>query len=94
MENPKKISPEKHLEMEVANYVQAGIMKRFLKRELGKDFEKDEEKKIKMEMIWIKDHAPKFRAIFDANKEAMIEAYKKDKKSVMDLMEKILDDDL
>lgn len=93
IEKPNKNSPEKHLEAEVANFLQIGLLRKFLEKKLGTDFEKSG-RKTEMELVWIKEHAPTFRIIFSENKEALIDAYKKDMESVVDLMEKILEDEL
>ncbi len=95
MENPKKISPEKKLETEVADFVQIGLMQKFLKRELGEDY-KNSKKKIETEIRWVKEHALDFRRIFSVkeNKKLFIEAYQSNKDGLIDYVEQFMNGDV
>ncbi len=89
METPKHETPE-HFGAEVVNYIQLGLLRRYLERELGPDYEAHD-RKSECEMRWIKDHAPKFRSIFEKNKDTFLKFYKENRDELIDAVEEMLD---
>jgi hypothetical protein len=93
MEQFKKENPPNHFETEVANYVQIGLMKRYLKKELGENYTVSE-KKAEYEKNWVEKYQHIFRIIFDENKEEFLRTYKEDKDALINAVEEALEDPL
>lgn len=93
MEKFKKENSPEHFESEVANYVQIGLVKRYLEKNLGEDYASNE-KKSECEARWVKEHAPIFRTIFNANKDEFLRMYKENKDALIGAVEEALEDPL
>ncbi len=86
----KENSPE-HSELAVINYVQIGLIQRYLKRELGDLVSANPKIKLKYENDWLKEYAPAFREIFNTNKKEFLQMYGKDRDGLIVAVEKELE---
>ncbi|MDE2001239.1 MAG: hypothetical protein KGI60_01570 [Patescibacteria group bacterium] len=84
-----KASPEEHLKIEAANFVQVQIMRRFLNPDHGNEISEDE--KHRREQVWIHEHAPAFRKLFNENIDEFLALYQKDKDALIDAVETLLE---
>lgn len=91
METPKHETPE-HFEAEVANYIQLGLLRRYLEKELGTDYV-THERKTELESKWIKEYAPKFRSLFNENKATFLQFYKENREGLIEEAEELLEKD-
>lgn len=92
-EKPKSESSAEHLEMVAIDHTQRELMRRYLEKNLGENYAASE-KKLEYELRWVKEQAPIFRAIFNANKDEFLKMYKEDKKMLTDAVEEALEDPL
>lgn len=93
MEKPKNENSAEHLEMVAIDHAQRELIKRYLEKNLGEDYAASE-KKVEYELRWVKEHAPIFRVIFNANKDEFLKMYKEDKSMLIDAIEEVLEEPL
>ena len=91
MENPKHETPE-HFETEVANYIQLGLIRRYVEREREREpNHTDPEWESKCRTQWIEKNASKFRALFNESKMTFLQFYKENREELVKMVEDILE---
>lgn len=93
MEGYRKENTPGHFETEVANFIQIGLLQKYLNKKLGENYETNA-KKTECEVEWIEKNRKIFRVIFDANKDEFLKMYKEDKVMLIDAIEEVLEEPL